>query len=45
MSSEASNSSTASNATGVTSERSDSDSASVAGDHNSAEHEAPVEAG
>ena len=43
VSSEASNSSTASNATGVTSERSASDSASVA-DHNSAEHEAPVEA-
>ena len=43
MSSEASNSSTASNATGVTSERSASDSASVA-DHKSAEHEAPVEA-
>lgn len=42
VSSEASNSSTASNATGVTSERSASDSASVA-DHNSAEHEAPVE--
>ena len=40
---EASNSSTASNATGVTSERSASDSASVA-DHKSAEHEAPVEA-
>lgn len=43
VSSEASNSSTASNATGVTSERSASDSASVA-DHNSAKHEAPVEA-
>ena len=43
VSSEASNSSTASNATGVTSERSASDSASVA-DHKSAEHEAPVEA-
>lgn len=43
VSSEASNSSTASNATGVTSERSASDSASVAA-HNSAEHEAPVEA-
>ena len=43
VSSEASNSSTASNVTGVTSERSASDSASVA-DHNSAEHEAPVEA-
>ena len=43
VSSEASNSSIASNATGVTSERSASDSASVA-DHNSAEHEAPVEA-
>lgn len=43
VSSEASNSSTASNTTGVTSERSASDSASVA-DHNSAEHEAPVEA-
>ena len=43
VSSEASNSSTASNATGVTSERSASDSATVA-DHNSAEHEAPVEA-
>lgn len=42
VSNEASNSSTASNATGVTSERSASDSASVA-DHNSAEHEAPVE--
>ena len=42
VSSEASNSSTASNATGVTSERSASDSASVA-DHKSAEHEAPVE--
>ena len=43
VSSEASNSSTASNATGVTSERSASDSASVA-DHNSAKQEAPVEA-
>ena len=43
VSSEASNSYTASNATGVTSERSASDSASVA-DHNSAKHEAPVEA-
>ena len=43
VSSEASNSSIASNATGVTSERSASDSATVA-DHNSAEHEAPVEA-
>ena len=43
VSSEASNSSIASNATGVTSERSASDSASVA-DHKSAEHEAPVEA-
>lgn len=43
VSSEASNSSTASNATGVTSERSASDSATVA-DHKSAEHEAPVEA-
>ena len=43
VSSEASNSSTASNVTGVTSERSASDSASVA-DHKSAEHEAPVEA-
>ena len=43
VSSEASNSSTASNATGVTSERSASDSASVA-DYNSAKHEAPVEA-
>ena len=43
VSSEASNSSTASNATGVTSERSASDSASVA-DHKSAEHEEPVEA-
>jgi len=43
VSSEASNSSIASNATGVTSERSASDSASVA-DHNSAKHEAPVEA-
>lgn len=43
VSSEASNSSTASNATGVTSERSASDSASVA-NHNSAKHEAPVEA-
>ena len=43
VSSEASNSYTASNATGVTSERSASDSASVA-DHKSAEHEAPVEA-
>ena len=43
VSSEASNSSTASNATGVTSERSASDSATVA-DHKSAEHEEPVEA-
>ena len=43
VSSEASNSSTASNVTGVTSERSASDSASVA-DHNSAKQEAPVEA-
>lgn len=43
VSSEASNSSIASNATGVTSERSASDSASVA-DYNSAKHEAPVEA-
>lgn len=43
VSSEASNSYTASNATGVTSERSASDSASVA-DYNSAKHEAPVEA-
>ena len=43
VSSEASNSSIASNATGVTSERSASDSASVA-DHNSAKQEAPVEA-
>ena len=43
VSSEASNSSTASNATGVTSERSASNSASVA-NHNSAKHEAPVEA-
>lgn len=43
VSSEASNSSIASNATSVTSERSASDSASVA-DHKSAEHEAAVEA-
>ena len=43
VSSEASNSYTASNATGVTSERSASDSATVA-DHKSAEHEEPVEA-
>lgn len=43
VSSEASNSSIASNATSVTSERSASNSASVA-DHKSAEHEAAVEA-